>query len=179
MVHINLLADMNEPMGWGSDWLWGLPLIVITVLIHVQGINAMKSGVNHFSSYALHNRSRHRNAIFVVIVGGATLGATVLLGIEAGIWSYAYLFLHALADRRMAMLYSLNAITSFGHTDLHLEKRWELLGALESLNGWLLFGLSTAFLFAVIAKIGSLDRSVAGHEFTRAVEDIDVDLRRR
>lgn len=77
------------------------------------------------------------------------------------------------------MLYSLNAITSFGHTDLQLEKRWELLGALESLNGWLLFGLSTAFLFAVIAKIGSLDRSVAGDEFSRAVEDLDVDLRRR
>jgi len=51
------------------------------------------------------------------------------------------------------MLYSLNAITSYGHTNLTLEDRWQLMGATEALNGTLLFGLSTAFLFAVIQKV--------------------------
>lgn len=57
------------------------------------------------------------------------------------------------------MLYSLEAITSYGHTNLFLEDRWQLMGAMESLNGWLLFGLSTAFLFGVIDKIGLLSDS--------------------
>lgn len=35
------------------------------------------------------------------------------------------------------------------------DDRWQLLGALEALNGWLLFGLTTAFLFAVIHKVWS------------------------
>jgi hypothetical protein len=51
------------------------------------------------------------------------------------------------------MLYSLNAMTSYGHENLSLEDHWHLLGALEALNGTLLFGLSTAFLFAVIQKV--------------------------
>jgi hypothetical protein len=76
-----------------------------------------------------------------------------LIGIEAGLWAVAYRFLGALPDNRSAMLYSLNAMTSYGHIDLHLEDHWHLLGAMEALNGWLLFGLSTAFLFAVIERV--------------------------
>ena len=38
------------------------------------------------------------------------------------------------------MLYSLNAMTSYGHTNLKLEERWYLMGAMEALNGWILFG---------------------------------------
>ena len=53
------------------------------------------------------------------------------------------------------MLYSLNAMTSYGHINLQLEDHWHLLGAMEALNGWLLFGLSTAFLFAVIERVSS------------------------
>jgi len=51
------------------------------------------------------------------------------------------------------VLYSLNAMTSYGHTNLALEDHWHLLGAMEALNGWLLFGLTAAFLFAVLEKV--------------------------
>jgi hypothetical protein len=33
------------------------------------------------------------------------------------------------------------------------------MGALEALNGWLLFGLTTAFLFAMIEKVWSHQRN--------------------
>ena len=55
------------------------------------------------------------------------------------------------------MLYSLNAMTSYGHTNLSLGDQWHLLGAMEALSGWLLFGLSAAFLFAVMEKVRSFD----------------------
>ncbi len=74
-------------------------------------------------------------------------------GIEAGIWALAYRWLGAVHDPKSSMLYSLNAMTSYGHTNLALESRWHLMGAMEALNGWLLFGLTTAFLFAVIEKV--------------------------
>jgi hypothetical protein len=93
-----------------------------------------------------------------VIVWAATLSATILHGIEAGVWAFAYKSLGAMPTYRIAALYSLNAITSYGHTNVSLPDHWHLMGALEALNGWLLFGLSTAFLFAVIEKVWSLDR---------------------
>ncbi len=47
------------------------------------------------------------------------------------------------------MLYSLSAMTSYGHANIYLEPDWQLMGALEALNGMMLFGLTTAFLFSV------------------------------
>ena len=57
------------------------------------------------------------------------------------------------ADPRTAMLYSLSAITSYGHSAIFLEERWKLLGAIEAMNGLILFGLTTAFLFAAIELV--------------------------
>ena len=50
------------------------------------------------------------------------------------------------------MLYSLSAMTSYGHANVFLAKHWQLMGAIEALNGMMLFGLSTAFLFAVLRE---------------------------
>jgi hypothetical protein len=36
---------------------------------------------------------------------------------------------------------------------LQLTARWQLLGALEALNGMLLFGLTTAFLYGVLQRV--------------------------
>ena len=44
-------------------------------------------------------------------------------------------------------------MTSYGHTNLYLDRRWEPMGALEALNGMLLFGLSTAFLFNMMRHV--------------------------
>ena len=38
------------------------------------------------------------------------------------------------------MLYSVSAITSYGHADVYLEDRWQLLGAIEAVNGVILLG---------------------------------------
>ncbi len=86
------------------------------------------------------------------VIGATGLSVTILHGIEGSVWAVAYRLLGALPDVKSAMLYSLNAMTSYGHANLYLEPRWEMMGALEALNGWILFGLTTAFLFNVIQK---------------------------
>ena len=89
---------------------------------------------------------------FLAVIGGAALRATVLHGLEASLWAVAYRGLGALPDGRSAMLYSLSAMTSYGHANLYLKDEWRLMGALEALNGWLRFGLTTAFLFTMIRE---------------------------
>ena len=142
------------PANWSADWAWGLPLIVLTVLIHVSGLGLIAQRAVHDAGRMIERR--HPRVAFVVVVGATTLLATCLHGLEAGIWALAYQFLGALPESRTAMLYSLNAMTSYGHTNLELQDHWHLMGALEALNGWLLFGLTAAFLFAVIQKVWSL-----------------------
>jgi hypothetical protein len=147
------------PEAWSADWAWGLPLIVLTVLIHVLGLGLIRQRALRVFSRT--EERRHPMVVFVMVMGATTLLATSLHAIEASIWAAAYRILGALPDNNSAMLYSLNAITSYGHTHLFLEGHWELMGALEALNGWLLFGLSTAFLFGILEKIRRLDS--AGH----------------
>jgi hypothetical protein len=145
----------GTPVVWSADWAWGLPLIVLTVVIHVFGLAlTSQRAVLMFS----HMTARHHpTAVFAVVMGTTTLLTTSLHALEAGIWSASYWFLGALPDYKSAMLYSLSAVTSYGHENLSLEKHWQLMGAIEALNGVLLFGLTTAFLFGMIQKVWSLD----------------------
>jgi len=141
-------------MKWGADWAWGLPLIVLTVVIHVIGLGLINQRVDRVSGGTI--VCRHPTSAFVLVMGVTTLLATMMHGIEAGIWAVAYRLLDAMRDNKSAMLYSLNAMTSYGHEDLALAGHWKLMGAIEALNGWLLFGLTTAFLFGMIERVRSL-----------------------
>jgi len=140
-----------DTIGWTADWAWGLPLIVLTVVIHVLGLGLISQKATRASAGIFERR--HPTAVFVSLVAATTLLATSLHALEAGLWAGAYRLLGALPDARSAMLYSLNAMTSYGHTNLELPDHWHLMGAMEALNGWLLFGLTAAFLFAVIERV--------------------------
>jgi len=147
-------AGVVTPGSWGIDWAWGLPLIVLAVVIHVLGLGLIGQKIGGSNSRI--SERRHPTISFVTVVGAATLLATCLHAVETALWAVAYRLLDALPDERSAMLYSLSAITSYGHASLELRQQWQLMGALEALNGWLLFGLTTAFLFAMIEKVWSL-----------------------
>ena len=46
----------------------------------------------------------------------------------------------------------------YGHESVLPEQHWQMMGALEALNGMLLFGLTTAFLFAMIQEVWQTHR---------------------
>lgn len=143
-----------SPGLWSADWEWGLPLIVLTVVVHVLGLGLINRKTARVFSHL--KERRHPTAAFAVVMGTTTLLVTILHALEAGIWAGSYKFLGALTDSKIAILYSLSAMTSYGHANVSLENQWQLLGAIEALNGWLLFGLTTAFLFGMLQKIWSL-----------------------
>jgi len=95
-------------------------------------------------------------SLFALVMGVAILLVTALHGIEGVAWAIAYWFLGAMPDAKSAMLYSLNAMTTYGHESVSLAPHWQMMGALEALNGMLLFGLTTAFLFAMIQEVWPL-----------------------
>ena len=152
----SVLTSSAVPPGfWSADWAWGGPLIVVTVIIHVLGLGLINRGTVGVFTHA--RERRYPMAVFVLVMGTMTLLATSLHAIEAGIWAFAYQLLGALPDSKSAMLYSLGAMTTFGNAGV-LEYRWRLLGTIEALGGWLLFGLSTAFMFGMIQKMWLLER---------------------
>ena|SRR5215831_7502030 len=145
---------------WHTDWAWSLPLIVLNVVIHVLGLGVINERIVGRLGDAV-NRP-HPTASFVVVMGVAALLVTVLHAFEGAVWATAYRLLGALPDNRSAMLYSISAITSYGHATVFLDPQWQMMGALEALNGMMLFGLTTAFLFKMIQQVWPLGSRVQG-----------------
>lgn len=131
--------------------MWSLPLIVVVVVFHTFCLALLNGRVIRVIS----NVGKHRVSQLVAmrVMGATVLSVTVLHGVEAMVWAGAFLLLGALPDRKTAMLYSLSAMTAYGHADIYLLPHWQFSGALEALNGMILFGLTTAFLFTVIQQV--------------------------
>jgi len=140
-------------LSWVLDWSWGLPLLVLTIVAHVSAIVLAAKMLGLTGGPGARGASR-----FVILVAIAALATTVYLALEAAAWAVLYLWVGALPTWRDAMLYSLGAITSYGHAPIFLEDRWRLLGAIEAVNGLILFGLTTAFLYAAIHEVWPLRR---------------------
>jgi len=147
-------------MTWSDDWLWSLPLIVLTTVLHVVALSFATNRIVAILGYP--SRRGGFMLRFCVVIGATAFLATTLLAFEAWLWAVAYLNVGALPDFESAMLYSLGAITSYGHAQTFLAPRWMMMGALEALNGIMLFGLTTAFLFEVIRQSGRSDAAKEG-----------------
>lgn len=131
-------------MLWGVDWGYGIPMILASIAFHVTGLVAIE--------YVLQTVDRRRTKprsifLFLLIILVTAIAALLMHIIEATAWAFLYLHIGAMPDLQMAMLYSLNALTSYGHTTARLDDDWRLLGAIESMNGVMIFGLTTAYLF--------------------------------
>jgi hypothetical protein len=142
---------MDTATVWDGNWAWSLPLIVVTVIFHVIGLVFINERVIQAMRFL--RRTQRFLFAFAFVMGCGTLFAIILHGIEAGIWAAVYRFLGALPDGKSALLYSLSAMTTYGHEPFRLADHWQLMGALEALNGMILFGLTTAFLYGMIRTV--------------------------
>ena len=52
-----------------------------------------------------------------------------------------------------AILFSVDLMTTRGASGLMLQQHWQTMGALEAADGMLLFGISTAYIFAMMQGV--------------------------
>ena len=104
-------------MFWTSDWAWGLPVLVSTVVAHVCAFVMIGLAVMRV---APRPSGRRRPGRFILAVALTALFAATLHGLEAALWAAVFVGLGALPDVHDAMLYSLGAITSYGHVGIYL-----------------------------------------------------------
>lgn len=88
---------------------------------------------------------------------GIALGLFILHGAE--IWSYAiaYRVLGVMPTFEEALYVSTSAYSTVGEAGAVMPKEWRIVSVLESVNGMLLIGWSTAFLFQTLHRIMAPD----------------------
>ncbi|HKM52498.1 MAG TPA: ion channel [Isosphaeraceae bacterium] len=72
---------------------------------------------------------------------------------QIALWAVAFLLCGQISTFETAFYFSAQNYTALGYGDIQLSERWRLLGPLESTNGLLFFGLSTAVLFAIMSQL--------------------------
>jgi hypothetical protein len=140
------------------DWAWGLSLIALTTMLHATGVVIMALAGLRIKGRLEKRKLRLRHAIAIVIgvVGAVGLALAVLHGVEYAIWAGAYVWIGAVDTPIHGLLYSIDSMTTRGASGLMLLPQWAMMGALEAANGMLLFGISTAYLFAVMQSFWPL-----------------------
>ena len=89
----------------------------------------------------------------VAIVTGAILVALIAHLVEMMIWAAVFVLCGEFTDFSTAFYHSTMNYTSLGYGDIVMSASWKLLGPLEAANGLLLFGVTTAMIFAVIQRL--------------------------
>ena len=124
--------------------------MVCTLLIHALALNAT---VIFVRSEKQAGRLAVNFWTDVAIVARAMSIAIVAHLIEIALWAVLFIICGEFPDFGTAYYHSAVNYTTLGYGDLIMTPSWKLLGPLEAADGMLMFGVSTAMLFAVIQRL--------------------------
>ena len=137
--------------------LLGLFIIGITVVIQAQGTNFW---LHKFMAVQERLSKGQFNKRTVRILTFTSSFLIFLHLIQASIWALVYLLLPGINDFEnfeKAFYFSLVTFTTLGYGDITIGSEHRILAGLESINGIMLIGWSTAFMFFVYQEIVKIE----------------------
>ena len=88
-----------------------------------------------------------------IFITGVTILALAAHLVEVGMWALTLELCGEFSNFAAAYYHSAVNYTTLGDSSFVMSARWRLLGALEAGDGMLMFGVSTAMIFAVIQRL--------------------------
>ena len=143
MIHSNRIAILGS-------LLVGLAATVGTMVIHGLVVHTIITGTRRDLQRGTLGVGLWVNLTFVT---GATLLALVGHIVEVALWAFVLDLCGGVADFSRALYCSAGSYTTLGSGAVVLSPRWKLLGPFEAAAGMLMFGVSTALIFAVIQRL--------------------------
>ena len=132
----------------------GVGAVACTIVVHALALAATVNFVRHERRLG---RAGAGALIDLAIVALVLSFAFVAHLIEIALWAVLLVICGEFQEFGNAFYHSAVNYTTLGYGDLLLTPSWRLLGPLEAANGALMFGVSTAMVFAVIQRL-LLDR---------------------
>lgn len=143
---------MVEPGHTLTVILIGIGMIGLTVIINVTGVVFwLRILARRIEQRAQKNQPPH---LFRAILDTAVT-LLMLHVVEAYLWALLYFYLpgqSGLDNMHDAFYFSIITFTTLGYGDITLSSEWQLLSGLEGMIGIMMFGMTTALLYAVVQK---------------------------
>ena len=128
----------------------GAGAVTCTIFVHAL---ALAATVNLFRHARRLGRAGAGALIDLAIVALAISFAFVAHLMAMALWAVLFVICGEFQEFGNAYYHSAVNYTTLGYGDLLLTPSWRLLGPLEAANGALMFGVSTATVFAVIQRL--------------------------
>jgi len=93
---------------------------------------------------------------------------------EVAVWALGYRLVGAAAADADLMYFAFVNYTTLGYGDVLPVAAWRLLGPMTAMNGVLLFGWSTAVIFAVLQRAMQLDAREGSGQVRSLSTDADA-----
>ena len=145
-----------------------LTLALLTTLITI-GVHAVALGAT-VQFVRREYQFRHAGVGFwidVAIVAGVILLALFAHMVEITIWAVLFVACGEFTRLAPAFYHSAMNYTSLGYGDVVMSASWKLFGPLEAAVGLLMFGVSTAMIFAVMQRLFRTRSEAAATAHTR------------
>ena len=114
---------------------------------------ALGATVNFFRRETRLGRAGMRYLIDLTIVVLVISFAFVAHLIEVAVWASFFMICGRVQEFGAAYNHSAVNYSTLGYGDVIMSSTWKLLGPLEAADGSLMFGVSTAMIFAVILRL--------------------------
>jgi hypothetical protein len=121
-----------------------------TTIVHALALSAT---VHFFRHERRLGRAGASFWIDVAIVGAVISVAFAAHLVEIALWSVVFMMCGEFPEFAAAFDHSAVNYTTLGYGDVVMTPSWRLLGPLEAADGMLMFGVSTAMIFAVIQRL--------------------------
>jgi hypothetical protein len=128
----------------------GASAVLCTTFIHALALGAT---VNFFRYERRRGRAGSGFWINLSIAGQVISLAFVAHLIEIALWAGLFVVCGEFQGFGIAYYHSAVNYTTLGYGDLIMSPSWKLLGPLEAADGALMFGVSTAMIFAVTQRL--------------------------
>ena len=130
------------------QFLVSIAVSLCNIAIHAIVMAAVLRVARAAGERAMPNQSLRLIAVMAAVVS-VLMAAHIA---EVIVWSLAYAIVGAAPPGTDLIYFAFVNYTTLGYGDVTPLPRWHLLGPMTAMNGVLLFGWSTAVIFAVLQK---------------------------
>ncbi|CAN5736835.1 potassium channel family protein [soil metagenome] len=130
---------------------WGVALSILLFVLHASIIFGIAIGLKALAETAGH--TAHVKLVAPLLILGAFIVLFLTHLLEGSLWALFLWRKRLLGSFGEAVYFSLTSFSAVGYGDVVLRPPWRAIGAIMAVNGLLLFGCSTAFLFVVMEKV--------------------------
>ena len=130
--------------------LTGSLLLGLCSLIHILLITLTARFLGRLTHHFEDQMGHWRSGVLI-----ACTFAVIVLShtVQTWIWAFSFILLGVLKDMGDAIYFSLVTYTTVGYGDVTVDKGFRIFAAMASVTGLLNFGLSTAFLVGLTARL--------------------------